>query len=114
MKAWRTRLAVLVLVAATARAEDTCVDPKAPGWQPVFKRGTQSAAIEAATNDENPTVQEKKLRALTECGVAPGTPVKVLESATTFATIQVLDGETKGCTGEFLRSSIATCPAAAK
>jgi hypothetical protein len=114
MKGWRMGFAVLVLLAAAAHAEETCVDPKAPGWQPVFKRGTQSAAIEAATNDENPTTQEKKLRALAECGVAPGTPVKILESATTFATIQVLDGETKGCTGEFLRSSIATCPAASK
>ena len=76
-----------------------------------FHRGD---AIEDATNDEDPNVQEKKLRALTECGVAPGTPVKILESATTFATIQVLDGQTKGCTGEFLRSSIKTCPAATK
>src|SRR5262245_985587 len=114
MKGWRTGFAVLVLLTAAARAEETCVDPKATGWQPVFKRGTQSATIEAATSDDNPTAQEKKLRALTECGVAPGTPVKVLESATTFATIQVLDGQTKGCTGEFLRSSIATCPAASK
>jgi hypothetical protein len=114
MTKWLTGLALLVLLAAAARAEETCVNPKAPGWQPVFKRGTQSAAIEAATNDDDPTTQEKKLRALTECGVAPGTPVKVLESATTFATIQVLDGQTKGCTGEFLRSSIATCAAATK
>jgi hypothetical protein len=111
MKGWCTGLAGLVLLAVAAHAEETCVDPKARGLQPVFKRGTQSAAIEAATNDEDPSAQEKKLRALTECAVAPGTPVKILESATTFATIQVLDGQTKGCTGEFLRSSVATCPA---
>ena len=114
MKGWRTAVAALVLLTAAARAEETCVNPNARGGQPVLKRGTQPAAIDAATGEGSPAEQEKKLRALTECVVTPGTPVKVLESATTFATIEVLDGPAKGCTGEFLRSTIANCAAATK
>jgi hypothetical protein len=108
MKGWRMGLVAWVLLAAAARAEDTCVDPKASGWQPVLKRGTKAAAVEEALDDQ------KKLQALTECGVAPGTPVRVIESGTTFVTIEVMDGQTKGCTGEFLRSSVAACAAAPK
>jgi hypothetical protein len=108
MNGWRTGLAVLVLLAAAAQAEETCVNPNAPGWQPVLKRGTSAEAVEKALDNE------KKLRALTECGVAPGTPVKVLASGTTFVTIEVLDGQTKGCTGEFLRSTVTTCAPAPK
>ena len=108
MNGWRMGFAVLVLLGAAARAEDTCVDPKAPGWQPVLKRGTTAETVQAALENE------KKLQALTECGVAPGTPVKVLATGTTFVTIEVLDGKTKGCAGEFLRSTVTNCAPAPK
>jgi hypothetical protein len=112
MKGLRLSVLVSLLLAPVAGAENACVDVKASGIQPVMKRGAQKDVIEAVTTIEDPTKQEKRLRELTECAVAPGTPVKVLESATTFATIEVLDGSTKGCTGEILRSSLGTCPAA--
>jgi hypothetical protein len=104
-------VAVLLLLAPAAHAENACVNPKAPGWQPVLKRGTASEAVEAALSDQNPAEQEKKFRELTECGVAPGTPVEILEGSTTFNTVKVLDGSTKGCVGEILRSSLVACPA---
>jgi hypothetical protein len=78
----------------------------------VLKRGTAGDAVEAAMSDKDPAGQEKKLRALTECAVAPGTPVEILEKGTTFSTVKVLDGSTKGCTGEILRSSLGGCPGA--
>jgi hypothetical protein len=105
-------VALLSIFAAAAPAENVCVDPKAPGWQPVFKRGTAGDAVEAAMSDKDPGEQEKRLRALTECGVAPGTPVEILEGGTTFSTVKVLDGSMKGCTGEILRSSLGGCPGA--
>lgn len=102
---------LLLLSAPAVPAENVCVNPKAPGWQPVLKRGTASEAVEAAMSDKDPGEQEKKLRELTECGVAPGTPVEILGAGTTFNTVKVLDGSTKGCAGEILRSSLAACPA---
>ena len=105
-------VALSLLLAPTARAENACVDPKAPGMQPVLKRGTSSEAVETAMSDKKAGEQEKKLRELTECAVAPGTPVEILEAGTTFNTVKVLDGSTKGCAGEILRSSLVACPAA--
>jgi hypothetical protein len=107
-------IALLFLLAPATRAENVCVDPKASGWQPVLKRGTASEAVEAAMSDKDLGEQEKKLRALTECAVAPGTPVEILEAGTTFNTVKVLDGSTKGCTGEILRSSLGGCPGPAQ
>ncbi|MET0153930.1 MAG: hypothetical protein ABW298_15160 [Candidatus Binatia bacterium] len=114
MKGWLIvgGIAVSLLLASAARAENSCVDPKAPGMQPVLKRGTASEAVETAMSDKDPGEQERKLRELTECAVAPGTPVEILEAGTTFNTVKVLDGSTKGCTGEILRSSLVACPAA--
>jgi hypothetical protein len=103
-------VATLLLLAPAARAENACVDPKAAGMQPVLKRGTASEAVEAAISDQDPAQQEKKLRELTECAVAPGASVEILQAGTTFSTVKVLDGATKDCTGEILRSSLVACP----
>ena len=107
-------VAALLLLAAAADAETACVFSTATGIQPVLKRGTAREAVEAAMSEKNPAQQEKKLRELMECGVAPGTRVKILEAGVGFDTIEVLDGETKGCTGEILRSSLGACPPAKK
>jgi hypothetical protein len=105
-------IAVVLLLAPAARAENACVDSKAPGMQPVLKRGTAREAVETAMSDQDPGEQAKKLQALTECAVAPGTPVEIVEAGTTFSTVKVLDGPTKGCAGEILRSSLVACPGA--
>jgi hypothetical protein len=103
-------VAVLALLAPLARAENACVSPNADGLQPVLKRGTAREAVEAAMSEKNTAQQTQKLRELTACGVAPGTTVSILQSGVTFDTVQVLDGETKGCMGEILRSSLGACP----